>query len=64
MFNYESSGIHQALLFTINSTATGTTGPVIEGADSSLRTTRGYDNVTGLGTPNVPAFIGAFTNLP
>jgi len=64
MVNYESSGIYQALLFTINSTATGTTGPVIEGADSSLRTTRGYDNVTGLGTPNVPAFIGAFTNLP
>ncbi len=34
---------------------------VIEGADSSLLTTVGYDNVTGLGTPNVPALIRAFT---
>ena len=34
--------------------------PVLEGADTSYRTTRGYDEVTGLGTPNVPAFIEAF----
>ena len=33
---------------------------VIEGADTSYRTTRGYDNVTGLGTPNVPALIETF----
>jgi subtilase family serine protease len=33
---------------------------VIEGADTSYRTTRGYDEVTGLGTPNVPALIRAF----
>jgi subtilase family serine protease len=64
MFNSESSGIYEVQLFTINSLPTGTTGPVVEGADSSLRTTPGYDNVTGLGTPNVPAFIEAFTNLP
>jgi subtilase family serine protease len=34
---------------------------VIEGANTSLLTTKGYDNVTGLGTPNVPAMIRAFT---
>ena len=33
---------------------------VIEGANTSYRTTRGYDNVTGLGTPNVPALIETF----
>ena len=32
---------------------------VIEGADTSYLTTRGYDEVTGLGTPNVPALIRA-----
>ena len=36
---------------------------VIEGTDTSLRTTPGYDNVTGLGTPNVPILIEAFTIL-
>lgn len=33
---------------------------VIEGADTSYLTTRGYDEVTGLGTPNVPALIREF----
>jgi subtilase family serine protease len=33
---------------------------VIEGANTTFRTTAGYDNVTGLGTPNVPAMIKAF----
>ena len=33
---------------------------VIEGANTSLLTTSGYDNVTGLGTPNIPALINAF----
>jgi subtilase family serine protease len=33
---------------------------LIEGANSSYRTTDGYDNVTGLGVPNVPAMIRAF----
>jgi hypothetical protein len=32
----------------------------IEGPNTSLMTTPGYDNVTGLGTPNVPALIKAF----
>lgn len=46
-------------LRTINSVPVGTTGPVIEGADTSLRTTSGYDNVTGLGTPAVMALVAA-----
>jgi subtilase family serine protease len=46
-------------LRTINSVPVGTSGPVIEGADTSLRTTRGYDNVTGLGTPYAPALVAA-----
>jgi hypothetical protein len=33
---------------------------VIEGANTSYLTTGGYDEVTGLGTPNVPALIRAF----
>ena len=36
---------------------------VIEGANTSYRTTRDYDNVTGLGTPNVPALIRAFEHF-
>ena len=32
---------------------------VVEGADSSYRTTSGYDEVTGLGTPWLPALIDA-----
>jgi subtilase family serine protease len=30
------------------------------GTDSSLYTNRGWDNVTGLGTPNAPEFVNAF----
>jgi subtilase family serine protease len=36
------------------------TPAVLEGADTSYTTTRGYDEVTGLGTPNIPALIRAF----
>ncbi len=32
---------------------------VIQGVDSSLKTTSGYDNVTGLGVPNIPSFVQA-----
>ena len=46
-----------------NYTPGGDQPALIEGADTSLRTTRGYDNVTGLGTPNVPALIDAFTHF-
>jgi subtilase family serine protease len=49
---------------TINSTATGPSGPVVQGADTSLRTTSGWDNVTGLGTPFAPALIPALAGLP
>jgi subtilase family serine protease len=51
-------------LRTMNSVPVGTTGPVIEGADTSLRTTAGWDNVTGLGTPWVPDFVTALTQSP
>ena len=49
---------------TINSVPIGTTGTVVEGADTSLRTTAGYDNVTGLGTPVGPGFVTALRNRP
>jgi subtilase family serine protease len=32
---------------------------IIQGVDSSLRTGGGYDNVTGLGVPNIPSFVQA-----
>jgi hypothetical protein len=32
---------------------------IIQGVDSSLSTAGGYDNVTGLGVPNVPSFVQA-----
>ena len=60
LFNWET-GVQ---LLTINSAPVGTTGPVIEGVDTSLIVTEGYDNVTGLAVPNVPAFVAAFTSLP
>jgi hypothetical protein len=44
---------------TINSAPKTDNTVVIEGVDTSLRTTHGYDNVTGLGTPNIPAIIDA-----
>jgi subtilase family serine protease len=46
-------------LRTINSVPSSALGGVIEGADTSLRTTDGYDNVTGLGTPMVPGLVAA-----
>lgn len=65
IFNAEiSPGVVQTQFISINSQPVGTSGPVIEGADSSLRTTPGWDNVTGLGTPNVPAFVAALSSLP
>jgi hypothetical protein len=49
------SNLHELRVVTMNSTPR----PLVEGTDTSLRTTAGYDNVTGVGTPNVPAFIEA-----
>lgn len=46
-------------LRTINSVPASADGPVIEGADTSLRTTAGYDDVTGLGAPYAPSFVSA-----
>jgi subtilase family serine protease len=45
---------------TINSVPNPDQPAVIEGANTSYLTTHGYDEVTGLGTPNVPALIRAF----
>ena len=45
---------------TLNSTADAD-GNVTEGADTTLLTTKGYDDVTGLGTPDVPALIAALS---
>jgi subtilase family serine protease len=42
---------------TMNSMPIG--GAIIEGRDTSYTTTTGYDQVTGLGTPYVPALIRA-----
>jgi subtilase family serine protease len=66
LFNQETSpGVFAGVqLFTINSAPVGTIGPVMEGVDTSLRVTKGFDNVTGLGVPNVPAFVDALGGLP
>ncbi len=45
---------------TMNSTITNSGKTVLEGRNTSLRTTKGYDEGSGLGTPNVPALISAF----
>jgi hypothetical protein len=59
--DYEPDGtpVLHTTLRTINSKPTGETGPVIEGADTSLRTAPLWDDVTGLGTPYVPALVSA-----
>lgn len=45
---------------TINSVPNDANTAVIEGVDSSYVAANGYDEITGLGTPNVPALIEAF----
>jgi subtilase family serine protease len=44
---------------TMNSVPNAAGTAAIEGANTSYRTTAGYDEVTGLGTPYVPALINA-----
>jgi subtilase family serine protease len=44
---------------TINASVDAAKTAVTEGADTSYLVQPGYDEVTGLGTPNVPAFIKA-----
>jgi len=51
------SDLHKLRVVTMNSTSNGT--KVVEGTDTSYRTTSGYDEVTGLGTPWLPALIDA-----
>jgi hypothetical protein len=62
--NFETGADLQTRLRTVNSVpqTAAVNSPVIEGADTSLRTAPGYDNVTGLGTPNVPAPINALNH--
>jgi subtilase family serine protease len=48
---------------TINSTPNADNTAVIEGVDSSYVATNGYDEITGLGTPNIPALIDAFRHF-
>jgi hypothetical protein len=45
-------------LVTINATLNAK-GAIVEGVDTSYRVVPGYDEVTGLGTPNIPALINA-----
>jgi subtilase family serine protease len=55
---------NEVRVVTMNSTATSSSpSSVVEGVDTSFLTTHGYDNVTGLGTPNVPILIEAFDLL-
>ncbi len=44
---------------TMNSSPNAGGTATVEGADTSYLTKTGYDEVTGLGTPNVPALINA-----
>jgi subtilase family serine protease len=46
-----------ARFVTVNSTVTDDTSAPIYGADTSLRTRAGYDDVTGLGTPDLPSLL-------
>ena len=47
-----------AAFFTIDSNLDAN-GNVMGNADTSLRSAPGYDNVTGVGAPNIPALIRA-----
>jgi len=49
---------NEAAFITVDSYA-DSNGKVIENVDTSLRSVPGYDNVTGLGAPNIPALIKA-----
>jgi subtilase family serine protease len=46
-------------LVTMNSAPNKTNTATVEGADTSYRVTKNYDQVTGLGTPYIPALITA-----
>jgi subtilase family serine protease len=46
---------------TVNAAVNATKTIIYEGADKTYRTAPGYDMVTGLGTPNLPAFVSALS---
>jgi subtilase family serine protease len=48
---------------TMNSRPNNKNTVVVEGVDSSYVAAGGYDEITGLGTPNVPALIEAFRHF-
>jgi len=52
-------GCSQFVVFETMDSYPDSNGNVIENVDSSLRSALGYDNVTGLGAPNIPALIDA-----
>ncbi|HEY5102417.1 MAG TPA: S53 family peptidase [Steroidobacteraceae bacterium] len=64
-----ANNLNELRVVTVNSapnpnhTSGNGTPAVIEGADSSLRVTNNYNNVTGLGTPNIPAMIETFASF-
>jgi subtilase family serine protease len=57
-------GVNNFLGFIALDSTLGTSGNVIENADSSLLGRPGYDSATGLGAPNVPALIRALSGGP
>jgi subtilase family serine protease len=57
----DGTPVLHTMLRTINSVPASANGTVVEGADTSLRTAGGWDDVTGLGTPWVPALVTALT---
>jgi subtilase family serine protease len=56
---YGALGYDNFALFVTIDSDVDNSGKVIENVDTSLRSQRGYDNVTGLGTPSVPQLIQA-----
>lgn len=54
---YGQLGFDNFALFATIDSYVDSKGKVIENVDTSLRSAPGYDNVTGLGVPNVPGLI-------
>jgi subtilase family serine protease len=52
-------GINNFVAFVTIQSYANSNGNIIENVDSSLHSAPGYDNVTGLGAPNIPALIRA-----
>jgi subtilase family serine protease len=52
-------GMDDLAIFATIDSDVNSDGKIIENVDSSLRSAPGYDDVTGLGAPNVPKFIEA-----